>query len=101
METKTISQCLNYIDKVLLSGVDKDNTINELEYIRDFMIMDGVGFDIREILSSLNLIIESYYLNNEQTHFHALYTNLRKLFMDWLHNCKNPFDNDQIIIVIL
>ena len=94
METKTISQCLNFIDKVLLRGIDKINTISELEYISDFMIMDGDGFDNREILSSINLIIESYYLNNEQTHFDALYTNLRKLFMKWLHDCKNPFDDE-------
>ena len=93
METKTISQCLNYIDKVLLRGIDKFNTISDLEYVRDFMIMDGDdGFDNREILSSINLITESYYLNNEQTHFHALYTNLRNLIMNWLHKCKNPFD---------
>ena len=72
METKTISQCLNYVDKVLLRGIDKFNTISELEYIRDFMIMDGDGFDNREVLSSINLIIESYYMNNERTHFHAL-----------------------------
>ena len=94
METKTISQCLNYIDIVLLRGIDKINTISELEYIRDFMIMDGDGFDNREILSSINLILESYYLNNEQTHFHALYINLRKLIINWLHNCKNPFDDE-------
>ena len=93
METKTISQCLNYIDKVLLRGIDKFNTISDLEYIRDFMIMDGDdGFDNREILSSINLIIESSYSNIEQTHCHALYTNLLKLIMNWLHNCKNPFD---------
>ena len=61
METKRISQCLNYIDEVLLRGIDKFNTISDLEYIRDFMIMDGDdGFDNREILSNNNLIIESY-----------------------------------------
>ena len=93
METKTISQCLSYIDKVLLRGIDKFNTISDLEYIRDFMIMDGDdGFDNREILSNINLISESYYVNGEQTPFHELYTNLRKLIMNWLHNCKNPFD---------
>ena len=94
METKTISQCLNYIDILLLRGIDKINTISELEYIHDFMIMDDDGFDNREILSSINLIIESYYLNNEQKHFHALYTNLRKVIMNWLHNCKNPSDDE-------
>ena len=99
MKTKTISQCLNYIDKVLLSGIDKVNTINELEYIRDFMIMDGDGFDNREILSSINLIIESYFLNNEQTHLHTLYTNLRNLIMKWLQNCKNPFDDEKFVIL--
>ena len=36
METKTISQCLNYVDKVLLSGIDKVNTISESEFIRNF-----------------------------------------------------------------
>ena len=93
MKTKIISQCLNYIDKVLLRGIDKFNTISDLESIRDFMIMDGDdGFDNREILSNIILVIESYYLNKEQKHFHALYTNLRKLIMNWLHNCKNPFD---------
>ena len=58
------------------------------------MIMDGDGVDTREILSIVNLIIELYYLNNEQTHFHTPYTNFRKLIMKWLHNCKEPFDDE-------
>ena len=77
-----------------MKGIDKVNTISELEYIHDFMIMDGDGIDTREKLSSINLIIESYYLINEQTRFQTLYTNLRKLIVKWLHNCKDPFDDE-------
>ena len=85
METKTISECLNFVDEVILAGINKVGTIHELEHIQDLMLMNGDGVDTREILSSGNLIIEIYYLNNQQTEFHELYTNLRKLIMKWLH----------------
>ena len=58
------------------------------------MLVNADGVDTREILSSVNLIIELYYLNNQQIESHELYTNLRKLIMKWLHNCKNPFDEE-------
>ena len=70
METKTFSECLNYVDEVILAGIDKVSTIHELEHTHDLMIMNGDGVDSREILSSVNLIIELNCLNNQQTEFH-------------------------------
>ena len=63
METKTLSKCLNYVDEVIMKGKNTDNTIDELEYIHNFMTKHEGG-DIIEILSCIKLIIDSFYFNN-------------------------------------
>ena len=93
METKSFSKCLNYIDEVIMIDINAVNTIDELEYIHNFMAEHEGGVIIK-ILSCINLIIESYYFNNKETHFESLYRHLRRLIMEWLPNGKSSFDVD-------
>ena len=91
METKTVSKCLNFFDEVLKDGISSFS-IAQLEYIHDYMTTYE-SEDCTDVLSCINIIIESYYFKYKGTHFETLSRHLRKEIMKRLHNCKNPFNN--------
>ena len=83
MEVKSISDCLNFIDNLILCNTEKDIGIGNLEDIRDYMIGMYDGEYIEEmvnmlaILPQINLIIDRFYLDKESD-IKQLYRDLRK-----------------------
>ena len=67
MEMKAVSDCLNFIDRVILCGVENCNAIGNLELVRDYMIELYNDKYIEDmvimsgLMSQINLIIEKYY----------------------------------------
>ena len=102
MKMKSVSECLNFIDDMILRSVEKSVGIGILEDIRDYMIGKYNEKYIEEmvamstILSQINNIIENLYLDNESDN-KKQYNNLRKLILAWLEesNTKPDIDDQQ------
>ena len=101
---KSVSDCLNFIDDMILCSVEKSVGIANSEDIRNYMIgMYNEKFNeelvaISAILSQINLIIEKFYLDKE-TDIKKQYCNSRKRILAWLEesNTKPEIDDQQII----
>ena len=102
MEVKSISDCLNFIDNLILCGTEKHIGIGNLEDVRDYMIGRYDGECIGEmvcmlaVLSQIKLIIDRFYLDKESD-IEQLYRDLRKRILAWLkeNNTKPEVDNDE------
>ena len=100
MEVKSISDCLNIIDNLILCGTEKLIGMGNLEDVRDYMIGTYDGKYIEEmvsmlaVLSQINLIIDSFYLDKESD-IKQLYRDLRKHILAWLResNTEPEVDN--------
>ena len=92
METKTVCKGLNYVDEVILDGINNVKTSAEIEHLHNFMI-ENRG-DNTEIISCINQTIESYYFIRKKYNFESHHRPLRRLNMECLHKCKSPFDNN-------
>ena len=84
MEMKSVSDCLNFIDRVILCGVKNYNGIGTLE-VRDYMIEMYNDEYIEEdmvvmtgVLSQINLIIEKFYDIDDDSDLKREYWILRK-----------------------
>ena len=86
---KSVSDCLNFVDSMILGDIEKTCGIGNLEDVRDYMIGMYNNTYIEEmecmlsILSQINLILERFYLDNESD-IKKLYCDLRKRVLDWL-----------------
>ena len=104
MEINSISNCLNFIDNLILCGGEKHIGIGNPEGVRDYMIgmYDGKYIEdmvsILSVLSQINLIIDKFYLDKESD-IKKLYCDLRKRILVWLkENITKPeveVDNDE------
>ena len=102
MEFKSISDCLNFIDHLVLFGGEKHIGIGNLEDARDYMIGMYDGKYIEEmvsmtrVLSQIILIIDRFYLDKESD-IKQLYRDLRKRILAWLkeNNTMPEVDNDE------
>ena len=104
MEVNAISDCLNFIDNLILCGIEKHIGIGNLEDVRDYMIGMYDGKYIEEmvsmlaVLSQINPIIDRFYLDRESD-IKQLYRDLRKriLALAWLResNTEPEVDNDE------
>ena len=71
MEMKSVCECLNVIDSMILRSIETYIGIGNLEDLRKYMIVMYNDKYIKEmvaklaILSPINLIIERIYLDNE------------------------------------
>ena len=71
MEMKSVSDCLNFVDSMIICNIEKHTGIGNLEDMRVYMIRMYNELYIEEmvalfsILSQTNLIIERFYLDNE------------------------------------
>ena len=71
MEMKSVSECLSFIDDMVICSVEKSVGIGNLEDIRDYMIEMYYEKYIEEmvaisaILSQVNLITQKFYLDKE------------------------------------
>ena len=101
MEFKSISDCLNFIDNLILCNTASHIGIGNLEDVREYMIKMYVGRYIEElmsmlaVLSQINLIIDKFYLDDESD-IKQLYCDLRKRILFWFkkHHTKNSKDDD-------
>ena len=99
MEMKSVSECLNFIDDMILCSVEKSFGIGNLEDIRDYMtgmyneIYIEEMVDKSAILSQINLIIEKFYLDNESD-IKKQYSNLMKHILAWLEESNTKPEND-------
>ena len=88
MEVKSISDCLNFIDNLILCGTEKHIGIGDLVDVRDYMIGICDGNYIEEmvsmlaVLSQINLIINRIHLDKESD-IKQLYRDLRKRILAW------------------
>ena len=101
MEMKSVIDCLNFIESMIICNIEKHAGIGNLEDIRAYMIgmynekyiEEMVG--LLSILSQINLIIESFYLDNESD-IRKQYCDLRKRILAWLEvSNTNPEIDDQ------
>ena len=101
MEMKSVSDCKNFIDSMILCNIEKHAGIGNLKDIRAYMIgMFNEKFieemvALLSILSQLNLIIERFYLDNESVNKKP-YCDLRKRILAWLEvSNRRPEIDDQ------
>ena len=86
---KSVSECSNYIDSMILCSMKEHVGIGNLEDLRDYMIGMYNEKYIEEmmamlaILSQINLVIERFYLDNESD-IEKQYCNLRKRILAWV-----------------
>ena len=97
---KSVSDCLNFIDSMIICNIEKHVGIGNLEKIRDYMM--GLFSDefIEEmvamlaILSQIKLIIDRFYLDDESD-IKKLYCTLRKRIITWLEVSNAKFEDDK------
>ena len=102
MEMKSVIDCSNFIDSMILCGIEKHVGIGNLEALRDHMIGMYNEKYIEEMVAMLavlfqvNLIIESFYLDKESD-IKKQYCNLRKRISTRLEvsNSKPEVDDQQ------
>ena len=102
MEMKSVSDCLSFIESVILSGVENHNGIGNLEVVRDYMIEMYNAKYIEDmvvmtgVLSQINLIIEKVYDFDDDSDLKRKYWILRKHILAWLEekNTKPKVDVD-------
>ena len=86
MEIKTVTECLNFVDDMILCSIQKHAVIGNLENLRNYMIGMCNEKYIEEmvsmlaILSQITLIKEKFYLDNESD-FKKQYGNLGKTYI--------------------
>ena len=71
MEKKSVADCLNFFDTVILSDIGKYACIGKLEAVRDYVlseykkkyIEDMVA--VKKIISQINNLIDKFYFDKE------------------------------------
>ena len=90
---KSFNDCLNFIDNMILYNVEKVDSVEGLESVRDFIADDYIKKSDRElvaimsILSQINLIINKFYLPDDYS-ITDYYYDLRKHTLAWLKACN-------------
>ena len=96
---KSVKDCLNFIDSMILCSIEKLVGVGDLEDLRDYVI--GMYNDkyieeviaVTSILSQINLIIERFYLYNESDTKKQICT-LRNCKSAWLEVSNTKPEND-------
>ena len=98
---KSLTDCLNFIDNMMLYNVEKVDNMDGLESMRDFISDDYIRKTdeelaaIKSILSQINLIVNRFYIPDEYNIIDYYY-DLRKCILTWLIYCdKNINDDNQ------
>ena len=102
MVIKSVCDCLNFIDSMILCEIEKHTGIGKLEDIHEDMITIYNDKYIEDmvsmlaVLSQINLIIDKFYLDNESD-IKKHYCTLRKPILAWLQerNRLPEVDNDE------
>ena len=99
---KSVCDCLKFFDSLILCDIEKHAGIGNLEDMRDYMITVYNDKNIEDVVSILavfsriNLIIDSFYLDNESD-IGTQNNTLRKRMLSWLQE-RSTFpevDNDE------
>ena len=89
MEIKSFIDDLYFIDRMMLSSIDKHDGVEILEDFCFYLVRryinkyDEEMGNVLAILSLINLITEKFYLNKECA-FNPLYHDLKKYILTWL-----------------
>ena len=102
MTMKSVCDCLNFIDSMILCDIEKHAGVGILEDIRQYMITIYSDKYIEDMVSMLrvfaqiNLKIDRFYFDNESD-IKKQYTTLRKRILAWLQerNKIPEVDNDE------
>ena len=99
---KSVSDCLNFVDSMIMCIIEKHAGVGNLEDLRDYMIGLYDEKYIEEmaamlaILSQINRLIDKFYLDNDSD-LKKLYCTLRKRIIAGLEvsNAKPEVDDQQ------
>ena len=97
---KSFTDCLHFIDNMILYKVEKVDSMDGLESMRDFTLDDYIKKSDEElvamsILSQINLIINRFYLPDDYS-ITDYYYDLRRRTLAWLKACnKNMNEANQ------
>ena len=105
---KSVCDCLNFIDSMILCGIGKHAGVGNLEDIREYMITIYNDKYIEDmvsmlaVLSQINLIIDRFYLDNESD-IKKHYCTFRKRILAWLQerNTLPEVDNDEYFVNLI
>ena len=88
MEMKSVADCLDFIDNMILNNVKKIDSIESLESMRDYFLDDYIEKSdeelvaIMSILSQINLIINGFFIPNDYCIINCK-LDLRKPILAW------------------
>ena len=90
---KSFTYCLNIIDNMILYNIEKFDSMDGLEGMRDLILddynekSDEQLVAIMSILSQINLIINRFYLPDDYS-ITDYYYDLRRRTLAWLKACN-------------
>ena len=96
---KSVADCLNFFDAVILSDIGKYASIDNSEDVRDCVLSEHKNKHIEDMvalnktLSQINNIIDKFYFDKEDD-IRNEYQYLRKCILAWLRVTKVESDND-------
>ena len=99
MEMKSFTDCLNFIDNMILYNVEKIDSMDGLEKMRDFDLDDYIKKSdeelvaIMSILSQINLITNRFSLPDDYS-ITDYYYDLRRRTLAWLKACNKNINGD-------
>ena len=107
MTVKSVCDCLNFIDSMILCDIEKHAGIGNLEDIRDMITVYNDKYiedmvSMLGVFSQINLIIDIFFLDNEGD-IKKHYTTLRKRILAWLQekNTLPEVDNDEYFVNLI
>ena len=96
---KSFTDCLNFIDNMILYNVEKVDSMDAIESMRDFILDDYIKKSDEElvatmsILSQINLIMNRFYLSDDYS-ITEYYYDLRRRTLAWLKACNKNIKDD-------
>ena len=99
MEMKTVADCLDVIDNMILHNIEKKDSMGSLESMRDYFLddynkrSDKELVAIMSIVAQINLIINRFYLPVDFS-ITDYYYDLRRRTLAWLKACNENIKDD-------
>ena len=99
MEMKSFTDCSNFIDNMIFYNVEKVDSMDGFESMRDFVLNDYIKKSdeelvaIMSILSQINLIINRFFLPDDYSITNHYY-DLRRRTLACLKACNKNINDD-------
>ena len=96
---KSFTGCLDFVDNIIFYNVEKVDSMDGLESMRDFILDDYIKKSDEELvaimskLSQINLILNRFYLPEDYSITDDYY-DLRRRTLAWLKACNKNFNDD-------